>query len=780
MTEPGRPGTAEPYGLADPRTAARLDRARRLHQSGELAQAARAYQEILAGQPDHPEALHHAGLLAYQMGQRELGLAQVERSVALAGDRPDLLCNLGKVLHDLGRLEQAAEQYRRALARDPRHLESRFLLAVALELSGRLEGAEAAYRRVLELDRRIAAAHRNLGNLCRRQGRAAEAAAWLRQALEMAPGDASIHCDLARVLKEQGQPGEAERGYRRAIELVPGLVGAYAELGALLCERDEDEAAAAVADAVLAAGPREEAAYLVAAQILQSLGRLEAAEAALRRFLAVAPQSAAALNALGGVLWERAAYAESLAACEQAARLQPNAAAPWARIGVMRKEQGRVEEALVAFRKAIALEPASAALHSNLVTTLNCSPGVSPEEIWAESRRWNQKFGHVPHTRVEPHGNDPAPERRLRIGYVSADFRRHSVAAFFEPLLAAHDRSGFEIVCYAELARLDATSKRIRDGADIWRNTAGQGDRQFAAQVRRDGIDILVDLGGHTAHNRLCGFALRPAPLQVTWLGYPNTTGLDAMDYRITDAICDPPDDRATPHSERPLRLARGFHCYGPPADAPEVAPPPSTGNGFVTFGSFNNLAKTTPEVVAIWSELLRAVPEARLLLKSRALADGATRKRYRALFAAQGVAAERIDMAGHIESTGGHLGAYGRIDIALDTFPYNGTTTTCEALWMGVPVVTLTADRPAGRVGASLLTQAGLETAVATAPAEFFEAATALAANPQRLADLRAGLRGRLKRSCLMDRAAFARSIETAYRGIWRDWCRDRTRPRS
>ena len=769
MSETGRPGTAAPT------TVARLAHAMQLHQRGKLAEAASAYQEILARQPDHPEALNYAGLLAYQMGQRERGLAQIERSVALAGEDPTLLCNLGKVLQDLGRLEQAAAQYWRALARDPRHLEARFLLGTALELSGRLEDAEAAYRQALELDHRITGAYRNLGNLCRRQGRAAEAVAWFRQALEIAPGDPVIHCDLARVLKEQDRPDEAERSYRRAIELAPGLLAAYADLGTLLCERDLDEAAAAVAEAAVAANPREEGAYLAASQVLQTLGRIEAAESILRRLLEIAPQSAAALNALGGILWERAAYAESTAACEMAVRLQPNAAAPWTRIGVMRKEQGRIEEALAAYRKAIALEPQSAALHSNLVATLNCTSDVSAEEIWAESRRWNGKFGHVPHARIEPHANAPKPERRLRIGYVSADFRRHSVATFFEPLLAAHDRRVVEVICYAELARLDATSKRIQAGADVWRNTAGQGDRQFAALVRQDSIDILVDLGGHTAHNRLCAFALCPAPLQVTWLGYPNTTGLDAMDYRITDAVCDPPDERATPHSERRLRLRRGFHCYAPPPDAPDVVPPPSASNGFVTFGSFNNLSKTTPEVVAIWSELLRDLPDARILLKSRALADDATRERYRGLFAAQGIAAERIDLIGHIESTGGHLGAYGRIDIALDTCPYNGTTTTCEALWMGVPVITLTADRPAGRVGASLLTQAGLEGWIATAPADFVGRAAALTADPNRLADLRAGLRGLLTASPLMDAAAFARALETAYREIWRDWCRRR-----
>jgi predicted O-linked N-acetylglucosamine transferase (SPINDLY family) len=371
-----------------------------------------------------------------------------------------------------------------------------------------------------------------------------------------------------------------------------------------------------------------------------------------------------------------------------------------------------------------------------------------------------------------PHPNHPDPERRLRVGYVSPDFREHSVSAFLDPVIAGHDRRWFEVFCYAEVVRPDDTTARFRGLSDGWCSTLGMTDGAVAGRIRDDGIDILVDLAGHTAGNRLRVFAERPAPVQVTWLGYPNTTGLSAMDYRLSDAVADPAGEADALHSETLVRLANGFLCFAPPADAPEVGETPALATGQVTFGSFNNLAKVTPDVVEAWADILNRIPNSRLVLKSRPLADEKTRERYLEMFGAHGVDPGRVELCSWIASKSGHLGAYERLDIGLDPFPYNGTTTTCEALWMGVPVVTLGGDRHAGRVGASILARVGLAGLVAETKADYVEQAVALAGDLDRLSALRGGLRSRMEKSPLCDAGGFARDIEAAYREMWRRVC--------
>jgi predicted O-linked N-acetylglucosamine transferase (SPINDLY family) len=353
-----------------------------------------------------------------------------------------------------------------------------------------------------------------------------------------------------------------------------------------------------------------------------------------------------------------------------------------------------------------------------------------------------------------PPDTRPYDRDMLRIGYLSADFRRHSVAYFFEPLLTHLDRSRFECVCYAAMENPDAVTERLEAASDQWRWVAGMDDTQLAAQIREDGIDIVVDLSGHTAGNRLLALQRRPARIQATWLGYPNTTGMSSVDYRIIDDITDPPDTVVF-STEKLAPVEDGFLCYQPPSDAPEVAPLPALSHGRVTFGSFNNLRKVTPAVIALWARVLAGVDGSRLLLKARSLGDAPTAQHYRDM--------ERVELRGPVAEPAGHLDSYRDVDIALDPFPYNGTATTCEALLMGVPVVTLCGNRHAGRVGASLLTQVGLTELIAEDVDGYIETAVALATDRERLAGLRAGLRARMAASPLCDRAGFARHMEAA-----------------
>jgi predicted O-linked N-acetylglucosamine transferase (SPINDLY family) len=403
---------------------------------------------------------------------------------------------------------------------------------------------------------------------------------------------------------------------------------------------------------------------------------------------------------------------------------------------------------------------------------MNYSEHYSQQDIFAESRQWETNHAVLGTARKIDQAHDRDPERRLRIGYVSPNFRRHSVSYFLSPLIAGHDHRLFEVFCYAQVANPDNVTKRFRRLADGWCSTVGMTTSAIADRIRNDGIDILVDLAGHTANNRLLVFAERPAPVQVTWLGYPNTTGLSAMDYRLTDAVADPEGPGDNLHTETLIRLPAGFLCFTPAPETPPVTDPPVLANGHVTFGSFNNPSKVTASVVASWARILEAVPGSRLLLKNRSLADDGTRQRYSALFAERGISEERLIFHAWIASMSGHLGAYGRIDIGLDPFPYNGTTTTCEALWMGVPVITLQGDRHASRVGASILKTVGQGEMIADSVDDYVDAAVKLAENTDALTSLRRDLRPAMAASPLWDAAGFTRDVESAYRDMWRRWC--------
>jgi predicted O-linked N-acetylglucosamine transferase (SPINDLY family) len=369
-------------------------------------------------------------------------------------------------------------------------------------------------------------------------------------------------------------------------------------------------------------------------------------------------------------------------------------------------------------------------------------------------------------------GNTRDRQRVLRVGYVSPDFREHSVAHFTRKLIGSHNREKVEVTCYADVMKPDGFTREFEAQADHWLSLVGMDDEAVAERIRQDGIDILVDLAGHTSDNRLLVFARRPAPVQVTWLGYPNTTGMRAMDYRLTDAVADPPGEADKTHTEKLIRLEHGFLCYQTDEPVPEVAPPPCLQQGHVTFGSFNTTKKVTADVIRVWSQILKAVPGARLLLKSESLQDEAARARLRKAFGERGVAEDRLELHGGFPGRDEHMGLYSTVDVGLDPFPYNGTTTTCEALWMGLPVVCLRGDRHAGRVGASIMHRIGLDELVAGSKDDYAALAQALAADTGRLAELRSGMRARMRASPLMDVRLFAETLESAYRQMWITWC--------
>lgn len=602
--------------------------------------------------------------------------------------------------------------------------------------SGEFAEAEALYREVLARDQRNAQALSRLGALLFQRGQPADAERLLRAAIAARPGLASTHCNLGVILHRQGRTAEAEDMLQRAVALKPDDAVSLGNLGAIQKIR----------------------------------GRIGEAEVTIRRAIAIDPRLADAHSNLGSILM-RDRRDEGLACLDRALAINPNFADAHFNRASLLKEQGLIGESIVAWRQTISLAPQLTEAHSNLLLTMHYSDELAAQEIQAEHRRYNAEYAGMIQPVRRDNDNDPDPARRLRIGYVSPDFRQHSVAYFIEPALNCHDASMFEVTCYHTHSHKDEVTARLTQLATRWVDCASMSDEDLARMIANDRIDILIDLAGHTG-GRMLTFARKPAPVQATWLGYPASTGLSAMGYRITDANADPPGHDAL-QSEQLVRLPASYFCYRPADESPLVAPPPVLKRGCTTFGSFNHIAKATGSTIALWAQVLNKVPGSRLLLKAAALADQSVRQRIRDCFSAAGIDAARIDMRGWEQATTAHLTAYGEIDIALDTWPYNGATTTCEALWMGVPVVTLTGERPESRMGASILAAAGCKNWVAADRDQYVAIAARLAAEPGALQALRAAMRETLRGSALLDARGFTRSLETEYRRMWETWCK-------
>ncbi|CAO3363187.1 O-linked N-acetylglucosamine transferase, SPINDLY family protein [Azospirillum melinis] len=609
--------------------------------------------------------------------------------------------------------------------------------ALSLHREGRTAEAEAGYRAVLAADAGHTNANNNLAIILRARGDWEEALGCYRRALARNAADPFVHSNHGCLLQDMGRSAEAEEALRTAIRLKPE----YAE------------------------------AHFNLANILRNRGDREAAKAAYGEALRLKPDMAAALCNLGDLHKGAVELTRAVECFVAALKADPKSAEAWNNLGETLKEMGRIEEAVAVFQKGLEAHPAHALMHSNLLLALHYTPAVPPETIFRAHMAWAQRHADPLLPAGRRHANPRDPDRRLRIGYVSPDFCAHSVAFFAEPLIREHDRGHFEVFCYPASARSDVVTERLKGLSDGWRSLVGVDDARAAALIEQDGIDILVDLTGHTANNRLTLFARKPAPVQATWLGYPDTTGMRAIDWRFSDAIAEPPGEADRLSAERIVRLPQGFHSYRPPLDVAPPAEPPFRANGHVTFGSFNNTSKVTGEVVRVWSEILKRVPGSRLIVKSAQMGDEETRRRYLNTFVQCGIDAGRIELLARIDAADGHLRAYDRIDIGLDPFPYNGTTTTCEALWMGVPVVTVAGANHVARVGASLLTHCGLTELVASDMEGYIATAVALAGDPDRLDGLRRTMRGRLNAAPLTDYKGFARGVEAAYRAMWRDW---------
>ncbi len=651
----------------------------------------------------------------------------------------------------------------------PGDARAHFNLASALHRLGRAEAAESGYRQCIALDAGYAPAYFNLAQLVA-PDRADEAIRYLETGLRLQPGNAQGKQLLASVLFSRGNAwllqdryGEAIDCYSRALVLVPGQAAILNSMGVAHLRNGQPERGREVLERAIEYDPSFAQAYTNMGSVYEELGQRHAAIQAHQKALSLDDRLFEAHYNLANLLVGENRFAEAIGRYRKALALQPDNSEAHNNLGNAFVLCGEVPRAIDSYRSAVRCDAGNHMADSNLLFTMMCDSGYSAREIYSEHLRWaSAHAASLAPPRDSGQKGEHAP--RLRIAYLSPDFRKHSVASFIEPVLRCHDRSRLDVYCYSNVKREDAVTRRLRGLCQNWRNIHGVDDETAAGMIRQDGIDILVDLAGHSAGNRLLLLARKPAPVQVTWLGYPNTTGLDTVDYRITDSVADPHGMADEIHSETLVRMPRVFICYQPLPDPPEISQPPCMEKGYVTFGSFNNLAKVNDEVVAIWAAILRKVQGARLLIKHLAFGDTDVRAAFVNRFRQHGIDPDRLELTGWVDSPCGHLGAYSRVDIALDTFPYNGTTTSCEALSMGVPVVALAGEAHVARVGVSLLTSVGLDEMIAEDEKEYVEIAAALARDRSRLCGIRSGLRQRLLNSPLCDAQGFVRELENLY----------------
>ena len=704
-------------------------------QAGRIHEAEPIYRQILAADPHHAGALHHLGVITHQMGRNVQAVDLLRRAIALSPADAAARNNLGNILRIMGCLDEAIETYRDLIRMQPGFSAAHYNLGIALKDNRQTDEAINSYRQAIALQPDYYEAFSALGLALLEKRQVQDAIDAFRQAIILRPDNAEAYNGLGDALQDDGQLDEALAAFRKAISLRPRFPEAFNNLG----------------------------------NTLKRMGHLEESVAEYHQAIALRPAYPEALNNLGLALHDMGRFEDAVVAFRKAIALNPESPTPRANFGDTLREMGRLDEALAEYRRVMAIDPGNSIVHSNLVYFMGFHPDADARVIADEQRRWNSQHAGPLALSIQPHTNDRDPDRRLRIGYVSPDFREHVIGYNMLPLLANHSPQDFEVFCYSAVTRTDAITERFKAHAGCWREIEGVTDEALAAQIRADGIDILVDLTLHLGGNRLLAFARKPAPVQVTFAGYPGGTGLTAIDYRLSDPHLDPPGMDESIYSEKTVRLPRSFWCYDPLdcRDIP-VNSLPAMVNGFVTFGCLNNFCKINDSVLRHWVEVLRSVADSRLLI----LAPEDIQRRYVLDYLKkENIGLERMEFVA-TRPRRKYLECYHRIDIGLDTLPYNGHTTSLDSLWMGVPVVTLVGQTVVGRAGVSQLMNLGLSELIAQSPEEYGRIAAGLASDRPGLARLRSTLRGRMEASPLMDARGFARDIEVAYRQMWRQYC--------
>jgi protein O-GlcNAc transferase len=701
-------------------------------------------------------------------------LGLFDRFTSRSGRAPDLqaLIAAGNAAEDEGRPAAALKLYDQAITVAPEFARAHLNRGNALMSLQDFDAAINAFETAFRYDPTLAGAQYNLGNVLARQRRYEKACDAYRRALSLKPGFVDAEVGLASALDELGKWEDAVLHYRRALQAQPGLAPVYGNLGAVLIKQRQFAEAVASFRRALELDPNLTHLYYPLGNASELLGERGTAIDAYRRMLQSHPDHGQSYCLLGIQLQLCGQFLESMACYRRVLEMAPRDPVAHNNLGVVYQQLGRLEEAATIWRHALEINPDNLEPHSNLVLMENSRAGSSTAALLELARSFGASAARKAKI-VVAWPNSPEPERVLRVGFVSADLRAHPVGYFllsFLTALKARAAGRLELHAYFCHPFADDVSARIQAQCHVWRQVHTMDDAALVRQIGEDRIDILIDLSGHTGDNRLPAFAWKPAPVQATWLGYLGTTGVEAIDYLIADDWTLPPE--LEPHlTEKVWRLPRSYLCFTPPGEDDTIGPLPAVANGYVTFGSFNNLIKVGPDVVSLWARILHAVPGSRLLLKTNQFIEPSMRQDVAQRFARHGISSSRLMLEPPVPRPD-YLKPFNRVDIALDPFPYTGITTSVECLWMGVPFITLAGKTFMARQGVGLLNNAGLPDWVAVDEDDYVKLAARRASELNTLQQLRQELRARVLASPIFDAQSFAQNFESAMRGMWRVWC--------
>ena len=735
---------------------------------GNHDQATAHYRAALHLNPNFIEAYYNLG--NSQMAQEKYGDAinSYHQVIRLNPNNAAAYNNLGISYKESGDITPAMENYRTAIRLQPNWVVPYNNLAILLKENGFLQEAYDTAQHALSIQPDFADALFNLGNILLEQGKIEEGIAYLRRAISVNPQYADAYNNLGMALMNQGKSEEAKNMVELALQINPKLAEAACNLGSICYSLGLIKPAIEKCRQAIRINPDYGDAYIHLGNALIKQGETGEAIACYQRAAALKPDSAIAYSNLAEAFRIQGKLTEAENMAMTALNLKPDSAYAYSALDLIYFLQGKIKASIEMGRKAVLLDPNYDVAHDNLLMGIHYDPDYSAETLFAAAQEWGAQH-ELQDERLSPPLNTPNPDRSLRIGYVSADLKTHPVGFFIEQVLAHHNKNQFEIFCYSNLAKDDELTMRLRHHAEHWTDILYRSNKDVARIIRQDGIDILVDLSGHTSGNRLLAFGYKPAPVQVTWLGYFDTTGLNEIDYIIGDRFLIPPEEEQY-YVEHVLRLPNAYLCFSPPREQLEPGSLPALSSGNITLGCFNNPAKMTEVVIACWSRLLHALPQAKLYLDYKSFGDEGVRRRYQALFTHHGIDIARIRFAASSPRTK-YLAAYQEVDISLDPFPFNGCTITMESLWMGVPVVTLRGDRYVSHMGETILKNLGMAECVTDSEEAYIAKVIALASDLPRLAALRSGLRNQLLNSALCDGPGFTRDLEDVYLQMWEKW---------
>ena len=674
-------------------------------------------------------------------------------------------------------------------------LEQLLQSALGFHQSGNFSQAKQLYQQIVKVNPSHALATHYLGAIEHQEGNSSKAEQLIRKSIKLDPTMFQAYNNLGVILLELDKPDQAISNYLKLIKLKPNYADAHCNLGAVYDAQKEYGKAIDSLKNAIKLNPNYVNAYNTLGVIYRKLDKLDDSISCLSKVIKLEPNFAEAHNNLANALFDKRNYKAAISSYQSAIEYKPNYAEAYSNLGRSYKKAEQFEKAVKPFEQALALQPQNTTFLTNFaflyhdicmseravefykkiiqidpnevgnLIQMNCFSEFDQAELYQSHLDWgNDLISKLPSPQIKHKKLSTSQTGPIRIGYVSPDFREHSVSYFFEPLIANHDKEKFEIYCYYNNTESDHVTQKIQSHCDHWRPIYTLEDAEVVKKIKKDKIDILVDLSGHTDKNRLPVFAYKPAPIQVSWLGYPNTTGLRTIDYRITDEQCDPESENGSFHCEKLIRLPHGFLCFKGDESIKYEENPPVLTNNYITFGSFNNFTKVTVEVLELWSKILLAIPTSRLLMKASQLANDMTKQNVISILNSKGVQTERVTLLGRVNSYDEHLKLYSKVDIALDPFPYNGTTTTIEALWMGVPTLTYKGVHHISRVGTSIMCRAGLDNFVASDKTDFLNKAIILSSDTQYLNNLRSSIRERMVQSDLCNAKQFTQDMEHCF----------------